>query len=92
MAARKILDEVVLLPIRTDARAALGAYHLNRTAACLWERLERLSSLDELVATLCTRFQVDAGQARRDAESFCRDMERLGAVEALDAPDPGTPP
>ncbi|HOX47285.1 MAG TPA: PqqD family protein [Myxococcota bacterium] len=82
MAARKILDEVVLIPIRTDTRETLGAYHLNRTASVLWESLEREASLDDLVTALCTRFQVEAPQARADAEGFVQEMLRIGALEA----------
>ncbi len=84
MASRQILDEAVLIPIRTGAREALGAYHLNPTAACLWARLEREASLDELAALLCERFEVGADRARADAEAFCRELVALGALEPVD--------
>jgi hypothetical protein len=86
LAFRRILDEVVLVPIRVDAREALGAYHLNPSAAVLWEALETPCGLEALAARLCARFEVDPDRARVDARACLEELVSLGAVERVTEP------
>jgi PqqD family protein of HPr-rel-A system len=58
-------------------------YGLNRTAAFLWQTLQagpRLSR-DQLVDSLCRRFEVSVEVARADVDRFLGQLERYGLVE-----------
>ena len=83
VAFRRVGDDVLLVPIRTDAREPLGIYTLNKTAAVLWMLLEAKHTLTEMAEALVARFAVDWEQAYRDATAFCEDLLSFGAVEEL---------
>jgi hypothetical protein len=80
VASRKILDEVLLVPIRTSSKQKLGVYTLNETAAWLWEKMDGSVTCAQLVDAMTGRFEVDPGQARRDVEVLCRDLLSCGAI------------
>ena len=58
-------------------------YGLNRTAAYLWQTLQQgpRPSRDQLVASLCRRFEVSVEVARADVDQFLGQLERYGLVE-----------
>jgi hypothetical protein len=80
VASRKILDEVLLVPIRTSSKQKLGVYTLNETASWLWEKMDGSVTCAQLVDAMTGRFEVDPGQARRDVEVLCRDLLSCGAI------------
>ncbi|HXG64218.1 MAG TPA: PqqD family protein [Blastocatellia bacterium] len=57
-------------------------FNLNRTAAAIWQQIEKAQSvtLDELVRKTCEQFEVDEGAARQDLSDFARQLERLKMV------------
>ena len=80
VAARRIDDEVLLVPVRTDPRQKLGIYTLNRTAAFIWEQLDG-SSPEELVEQVCARFQVSPEVARKDLATILDHLLDMQAIE-----------
>lgn len=55
-------------------------FSLNRTAAFLWDHLRAVggASADDLTAALTARFEIDAGGARRDVDSFLTSVVEFG--------------
>jgi len=91
VAHRRIEDEVLLIPIRSDPKQGLSVYSLNPTASLLWDLLDGSRTVQQLVTTLCERFEVGPEQARRDVETFCNDLLDCGAIEAMPADRPVSP-
>ena len=82
VAARKIADELILVPIRTDPNETLGVYTLNPTALVLWEMLDGKKSVSDLISAVVDRFEIDYDAACKDCETFCQDMLSAGLIEA----------
>ena len=80
VAFRRIADEVLLVPIRTSSKQKLGVYVLNETASWLWEMLDGTLPFSQIVEAMTQRFEVDSGQARKDAEALCQDLLSFGAI------------
>lgn len=56
---------------------------LNETAAWLWKKAGEMGdfSIDELAASLCEEYEVDAQQARADVEKMVAQWQEIGIVE-----------
>ncbi len=80
IASRKIVGEVLLVPIRTSSKQKLGVYTLNETASWIWEMMDGTRSFGQLVKAMTERFEVDSEQAHRDVEVLCRDLLSFGAI------------
>ena len=80
VASRKILGEILLVPIRTSSKQKLGVYTLNETAAWLWEKMDGSVSCAQLVDAMTGRFEVESGQAQKDVEVLCQDLLSFGAI------------
>jgi hypothetical protein len=67
----------VLLNLET-----LSYYSLNRSAAAVWQELEKNSpsALDDLVRMICERFDVDQDAAHREVGAFVELLERFKMV------------
>lgn len=57
-------------------------YSLNRTAAAVWQEIEKSnpSTIDDLVRITCERFDIDQTAARRDVEAFIARLEQYKMV------------
>jgi hypothetical protein len=72
---RRIADEVVVL--RDNG---LSTHVLNKTAAHIWELCDGRHGTDEIVDSLCKRFDVDYEQARADAEEIIGKLIQIGIL------------
>jgi coenzyme PQQ synthesis protein D (PqqD) len=82
VAFRRIADEILLVPVRSDSRQKLGIYTLNRVGSAVWELIDGTRKLAEVIEAVCSRFNVDTETARRDTELFCQELLSFGAIEA----------
>ncbi|MBW1807866.1 MAG: PqqD family protein [Deltaproteobacteria bacterium] len=80
---RRIADEILLVPIRSDSRQKLGIYTLNRVGSVVWELIDGTRKLAEVIDGVCSRFKIDSETARRDTELFCRELLSFRAIEAI---------
>lgn len=83
LAVRRIADEVMLVPIRSDARQAMGLYTLNPSAALLWDLADGEHCLNDCVELFCQRFEVESKVARQDLQILLTDLLAAGLVELL---------
>lgn len=81
VAYRRIVDEIVLVPIRKDAQKSLGVYRLNKTAAVLWEMMDGTRTVDDLVDAMVARFEVEPDLARTDIKALINDLRKFRAIE-----------
>lgn len=84
VAFRKIVDEVLLVPIRKTPQEKLGIYTLNRTGAFLWELIDGVRTFADLVGALTERFEVSRTKAHADAKAFFTDLLSCGALLPAD--------
>jgi hypothetical protein len=55
-------------------------HYLNATASYVWSMLERGASVEELVARVAERFEVERSTAAQDVESLIERLEGLHLV------------
>jgi len=77
---RRIGDDVVV--IRDDG---LAVHVLNKTAAHIWERCDGSYRPDEIVASLCERFDVGPEEARADVEQTLNKLAEIGILRFEEA-------
>ena len=80
VAFRKIVDEVLIVPIREEPRRRYGIFRLNRTAASVWELMDGAHTVEDVVAAMVERFDVGDERARRDTLELIRDLLECGAI------------
>lgn len=79
---KNIGGEALLVPIGSQVKRMNGIVMLNATGCLLWDVLSEDRQLQDLVTAIAERFAVDAQRARADVESFVKEMQQLGLVEA----------
>lgn len=78
---RRIVDEVVLVPIRQNVAEMDAIYTMNPVAAFIWEELKGPRTLAELEAAVVGEFDVAAEAAGADVHEFVQQLEAAGAVQ-----------
>jgi hypothetical protein len=73
--ARKTGDEYVLVPVSESIADMSSVYTLNATAAFIWERLDGLKTVREIVSEVEAEFDVDGKTALEDALSFFHNLK-----------------
>jgi hypothetical protein len=80
---RKIVDELVLVPIYQDVADMDCIYTLNAVGAFLWERLAQPATQAELQAALLVEYDAEPEVVAADLEDFLREMTAIGAVRKV---------
>lgn len=80
---RKIVDEMVLVPIHQDVADMDCLYTLNGVGASIWARLEKPATPAELRAGLLEEYDVDPEVLAADLDKFITEMAAVGAVREI---------
>jgi len=78
--SRKIVDELILVPIRKDVADMEMLYTLNEVGARVYELIDGKRALREIVNTIVNEFEVSEQQAEADVREF---IEQLLEVESI---------
>lgn len=78
---RKIVKEVILVPIHKDVADLNSIFTLNDVGAYLWELLENPVSSEELVSVVLDEYEGTERQISADVNRFLGDLETFGALE-----------
>jgi hypothetical protein len=81
--SRQISGETLVVPIRGKVGDLASIYSFNETGSVLWAALEHPRSLENLTSLLCQSFEVGWDDARRDADTFVREMQAAGLLTAV---------
>ena len=73
---RVIDDQVVVLDM-----ARSEYFSVNPSGGVMWEVLVSGATMEQLVAALTARFDVDVPTARQDASAFVSSLQELGLLE-----------
>jgi hypothetical protein len=82
IAARRLGEEMLVMSGHGST-----LFTLNPTATILWQAADGVTALDEIVERrICSEFEVDPGEAMRDAESLAEDLARHGILLVSEQP------
>lgn len=81
--SRKIVDEVILVPIRRKAEEIECLYALNEVGARIWELLDGQRSLKVLRDAIVEEFDVNESEAQEDLTVLIEQLKEIGAVQEV---------
>lgn len=68
--------EYVLVPIANNIADMNSVYTLNETGAFIWEHINGMNSVEDLINMMMDEYEVDYATASNDVFSFIEDMKR----------------
>jgi hypothetical protein len=80
--ARDIAGEHLLVPVRSGITAIDSLYTCNAAGAFLFSRLDGRTDVGALARALAADFEVEEGEALRDALTFLHDLQASGLAIA----------
>jgi hypothetical protein len=82
VAARSLDGEMMIMSGRDST-----LFTLNKTATILWQAADGATPLEQIVQQkICTEFEIEPGEALRDAETLARDLASHGILQISEEP------
>ena len=79
--SRKIVDEVILVPIKRRLADVDSIYLLQEDVSIrIWDLIDGERSIREIRDIICTEFQVSPMQAEKDLTAFLKQLEEVGGI------------
>ncbi len=78
---RKIADEHLLIPTGEAALATRGLIALSESGCLLYQKLQTDCSRQDLIAALCSEYDVTEAVAGADVDAFLDQMRQLNMLE-----------
>ena len=79
--ARKVGDDVVVVPIRHNVGDLDSVYTFNEVAARVWSLLDGQRGSDEVLEAICREYDVTRDDAGRDLAELFASLEEAGLIE-----------
>ena len=73
---RKTGNEYVLVPIADNIADMNSVYTLNETGAFIWEQINGMRSIEEIICLLTEEYEIDNATAKEDVISFIDNMSK----------------
>ena len=80
---RRIVDEMILVPIHQDMADLDCIYSLNSLGAFIWEQLETPETKGKLKSAIQVEFEAEIDIIRQDLETFLQEMVSIGAIKEI---------
>jgi len=80
---RRIVDELVLVPVHQDVADMDCIYSMNPLGAFIWEKLDGQATLAEVQAAICAEYDADPQIVSADLRKFVQELESAGAVRRV---------
>ena len=77
---RSIGGKDVIIAVGEASKTFNGMIAVNATGAFIWDHLEKETTMEELVAAMVERYDVDAATAEENAAAFIKTLQGVGAV------------
>jgi len=78
---REIAGSWVVIPLGQRVVEFNGMISLNESSVMLWNKLEKGATIDELVQTVLSEYDIDEKTARADVEDFVNQIREKGLLE-----------
>ena len=73
---RKTGNEYVLVPIANNIADMNSVYTLNETGAFIWEQIDGKKSLEDIISSLTSEYDIDKKTAAEDVFAFVENMRK----------------
>ena len=83
IAARRIVDEVILITNRRKVEDVECLYTLNEVGARIWELIDGDRSLKELRDAIVEEFEVSETEAQEDLTVLIEQLKEIGAIQEV---------
>jgi hypothetical protein len=80
--SRKIVDELILVPIRTSVADMESLYTLNDVGAKVYELIDGQRTVAQICKGIVEEFEVTEEEAQKDVSVFAEQLMEIGAIEA----------
>jgi len=80
---RKVGDESVIVPLRTNVADLDSVIALNPVASRIWELIDGHRPLDAIVETICDEYEVSVETARADVDELIRSLGEAQLIEEV---------
>lgn len=87
--SRRIVDELILVPIRKSVADMESLYTLNEVGAKVYELIDGKRTVGQICAAILEEFEVSDEQARADVTEFIEKLVEIGSIEEQDASPAG---
>ncbi len=81
IAARKVVGELLLVPIKENAGDLSVMYSANESGTRIWDLVSQKYSLPEIAKILLEEYEVDEFQLKEDLKSFIDQLVSVGAIQ-----------
>jgi len=78
---RKVVKEMVLVPIKQDVAELEHIFTLNEVGAFVWDMLSKFSTVEELQQAVLEEFDVEPEIAQQDLHEFLNALDAINALE-----------
>lgn len=78
---RKIVKEMVLVPVKQDVAEMEYIFTLNEVGAYIWDKLSQATTVEEVEQAVVAAFDVDPAVAEEDIHLFLEELKALDALE-----------
>lgn len=78
---RDIAGDYVLVPTGATTQEFNGLITLTGTAKFIWENIEKVDSLEEMIEKILEEYEIDKETAVKDAVAFIGQLVQAGFVE-----------
>jgi len=76
-AARKVGEEMVLVPMKGSVADMSEMFTLNEVGCIVWENLNEGATPESLLEAVVDNFDVDRATAKADLDAFLAELEQL---------------
>ena len=80
---RKIVDEMVLVPIRQNVADMDCIYTMNGVGAFLWERIDGQATPADLQAAVVQEYAAEPEAVSGDVDDFLTELLAIGAIRRI---------
>ncbi len=81
---RRIADEAVLVPVRSNVGDLDSIFTLNQTAITIWCALDGHTPLHRVIDCVCAEYEVDRETASADTREILAQLAEVGLIEEAD--------
>jgi hypothetical protein len=85
VASRKIVDEVILVPLRNSVAETESLYSLNEVGARVYDLVDGQRPVRDIIAVIEEEFEVSFEQARDDVTEFLEQLLSIKSIEECSA-------
>ena len=79
--SRKIVDELILVPVRRNVAEMESIYTLNDVGARVYELIDGERTIHQICNLIVEEFDVSTEEAERDVVEFLEKLVSVGSIE-----------